>query len=243
MKHSLHTFFQKTGTDKKMLFKFALLLVVALLLGLFALFYGRDITAWLRHPEQVRDTLLGLDVWGVAGYVGLEILSIVTVIVPGDLVCTCGGYLYGLPLGFLLTWSSSMLGAAIAFYLSRLLGYDFISRLLSKKAVMQCTRVLNSAKGMLGVMVAFLVPVFPKDVLVYVAGLTPISATRLFFVYALARIPNTLVWTMVGSTLYERNYPALLATLAVLLTLLVGGYLTGRKMGLGKPTRETSDPE
>ena len=65
MKHSLHTFFQKTGTDKKMLFKFALLLVVALLLGLFALFYGRDITAWLRHPEQVRDTLLGLGVWGV----------------------------------------------------------------------------------------------------------------------------------------------------------------------------------
>ena len=130
-----------------MLFKFALLLVVALLLGLFALFYGRDITAWLRHPEQVRDTLLGLGVWGVAGYVGLEILSIVTVIVPGDLVCTCGGYLYGLPLGFLLTWSSSMLGAAIAFYLSRLLGYDFISRLLSKKAVMQCTRVLTRQRA------------------------------------------------------------------------------------------------
>ena len=100
MKHSLHTFFQKTGTDKKMLFKFALLLVVALLLGLFALFYGRDITAWLRHPEQVRDTLLGLGVWGVAGYVGLEILSIVTVIVPGDLVCTCGGYLTDCRLAF-----------------------------------------------------------------------------------------------------------------------------------------------
>ena len=83
-----------------------------------------------------------------------------------------------------------MLGAAIAFYLSRLLGYDFVSRLLSKKAVMQCTRVLNSAKGMLGVMVAFLVPIFPKDVLVYVAGLTPISATRLFCVKCSGRHPQ-----------------------------------------------------
>lgn len=234
MKHIQPSFTKKNHADQKIILKFILLLILAALMGLFALRYGRDITSWLSHPEQVRDYLRGFGVWGVLGYIALQILGILIVVIPGDLVSTCGGYLYGVPWGFLLAWSSAMLGSVIAFYISRLLGYDFVSRLLPKKAVAQCNRILNSATGMLGMMVAFLIPVFPKDVLIYVAGLTPISATRLFFVYALARIPNTLIWAMVGSNLYHKDLPGLFLTLTALFILIVGGYLLQRKTRLGR---------
>ena len=78
---------------------------------------------------------------------------------------------------------------------------------------MQCTRVLNSAKGMLGRDGGLPRAHLPKRACRRSAspGLTPISATPgSFSPHALARIPNTLTRTMVGSTLYEKTTPALL---------------------------------
>ena len=68
MKQTLHTLVQKIGADKKTTLKFVLLVVVASFLGLFGLLYGGEITDWLRHPDQVRDTLLELGCTVFQGY-------------------------------------------------------------------------------------------------------------------------------------------------------------------------------
>lgn len=229
------------SNDKKPLIKFLLLLAVALCLGLIALRFGPGITRWVQDPEAVRQALHGLGPTGVLAYLALQVGGVLIAVLPNDLVTTCGGYLYGPLWGFLLSWVGAMAGAVIAFYTSRLLGYDFVSRLLPKKAVNQSAAVLNSPAGMAAMLVAFLIPVFPKDVLIYMAGLTPVSAARLFLIFGLCRIPNTLIWANVGASLYKRDLPALLFTLAALVALLVGGYLLQRRMRLGQSVSQQEE--
>lgn len=50
---------------------------------------------------------------------------------------------------------------------------------------------------MIGMLIICLIPVIPKDLMMYVAGLTPIKASRLFFVYSISRIPGALIWVSV----------------------------------------------
>jgi len=220
--------------NKKPLFKFILLLILLCILALIALRYGAALTAWVRDPEAVRQALHGLGATGVLAYLALQVGGVLIAVLPNDLVTTCGGYLYGPLWGFVLSWLGAMTGALIAFYTARLLGFDFISRLLPKKAVRQSAAVLNSPAGMAAMLVAFLIPVFPKDVLVYMAGLTPVSAARLFLIFGLCRIPNTLIWANVGASIYQRDLPALLFTLVALVALLIGGYVLQRKTRLGR---------
>ncbi|MBQ6000451.1 MAG: TVP38/TMEM64 family protein [Clostridia bacterium] len=229
MKYSTKSQPTTSHFEKKSLIKFLIFLVLIACLAVLAMRYGWDITGWLRHPDQVREALLGLGGWGVFGFIALQVLGILLVVIPGDLVSICGGYLYGVPWGFFLAWSSAMLGSILAFSIARLLGYDFVSRLFPQKAVEQCNRVLNSRMGTLGMVVAFLVPVFPKDVLVFAAGLMPISASRLIFSYAIARIPNTLVWVMVGANLYKGDPLLLFAALSFAAILLGGALLFQRR--------------
>ncbi len=229
MKYSTKSQPTTSHFEKKSLIKFLIFLILIVCLGVLAMRYGWDITGWLRHPDQVREALLGLGGWGVFGFIALQVLGILLVVIPGDLVSICGGYLYGVPWGFFLAWSSAMLGSILAFSIARLLGYDFVSRLFPQKAVEQCNRVLNSRMGTLGMVVAFLIPVFPKDILVFAAGLMPISASRLIFSYAIARIPNTLVWVMVGANLYKGDPLLLFAALSVAALLLVGATLFQRR--------------
>src|SRR5665647_3609354 len=102
---------------------------------------------------------------------------------PGDLFNICSGYIFGIPLGFTLSVTGIMLGSIIAFYISRLLGYDFIKKFVSEEKINKISELLNSAKGLVGVFIICIIPVIPKDLMIYIAGLTPIKASRLFLVY------------------------------------------------------------
>jgi len=62
----------------------------------------------------------------------------------------------------------------------------------------------------------------------YVAGLTPVKASRIFLAYGLSRIPTTLIWVSVGANAYEKNMLGMGITIAVLILLLIVVYLLGR---------------
>jgi len=106
-----------------------------------------------------------------------------------------------------------MLGAVIVFYISRILGYDFISMVISKKKINKISKILNSKKGLFGMLVICLIPGIPKDLLMYVAGLTPVKASKLFVVYALSRVPGTLIWVSVGANAFEKDYMEIVITI------------------------------
>jgi uncharacterized membrane protein YdjX (TVP38/TMEM64 family) len=121
-----------------------------------------------------------------------------------------------------------MLGTVIAFYISRFFGYEIVSKFISDEKIQKISKLLNSTKGTIGMFVICCIPFIPKDLMMYVAGLTPVKASRLFFVYALSRVPSTLIWVSIGANAYEKDYFGLGVTIAIMLIMLLLVFLLGR---------------
>ena len=58
---------------------------------------------------------------------------------------------------------------------------------------------MSAQKGMLFFMFAFMLPIFPSDVMNYVAGLSSLSPRRFFIANLLGRFPGVMLMTAIGA--------------------------------------------
>ena len=215
--------------DRSSKIKFVILLVILSTIVLFAIKFAPWIIEKMKNPTLVREYLLSFDRFGFLVYILIQAVHVLVVVIPGDIFNVCGGFIYGIPLGFILSFVGIMLGTVVAFYISRILGCGFISRFVPEEKVEKISKLLNSTKGMLGMLIICFIPVIPKDLMMYVAGLTPIKPFRLFFVYAISRIPGTLIWVSVGAKAYEGNVLEIVITLIFLAILITIGIVLQNK--------------
>jgi len=73
--------------------------------------------------------------------------------------------------------------------------------------------------------VLFLLPGIPKDVLCYVAGLTPMHAVTFILISTVGRFPGVLLSCILGAGLAERNWKTLALSAGVTAGLLGLVYL------------------
>jgi len=214
--------------NRRSLIKFGFLIMI--LAGI--VFIGIKTGPWLyeniKNPEYIRKYLAGFGSYGFLVYILIQAIQVIIVIIPGDIVVFCAGFIYGIPLGFVLSYFGLMLGSVIVFYISRFFGYEIVSRLIAEEKIKKISKVLNSSKGTVGLFIICCIPFIPKDIMMYVAGLTPVKASRIFFAYGLSRIPTTLIWVSVGANAYEKNILGLVITATVLLLLIIVVFILGR---------------
>ena len=224
--------------DLKIKIKLAIMIMIILVIVVFAINFAPLIIEKVKQPEVLREYMRSFGGWGFLMYVLLQAAHVLLVVIPGDILNVCGGYIYDVPLGFLLSMIGIMLGTVCAFYISRLLGYEFISKIIPKDKIDKINNILNSTKGMIGMLIICLIPGIPKDLMMYVAGLTPVKASKLFFVYGLSRIPGTLIWVSVGAQVYDKNVMEIIITLIGLALLIVVGIILHnihkRRQSIGK---------
>ena len=136
--------------------------------------------------------------WSHLAYFGVQLASVVIAPIPSNITAAAGAYLFGLWPSFLLTWGAVTLGSAIVFGLARLLGQKFACRFVGKKLSEKYLDLIRRKRDVF-LLLAFLFPFFPDDLLCILAGLTDISFRRFFLLVVLARPWGLLVACMVGS--------------------------------------------
>jgi len=219
----------KVRMNKRIFLKLvSLILTLAIIV-----FVGFETAPWLfehaRDPQYIRDYLAGFGNFGFLIYILIQVIQVIIVIIPGDLVMICSGFVYGIPLGFILSYLGLMLGSVIVFYISRFFGYEIVSNFIAKEKIEKLSGILNSTRGTMGLFIVCCIPFIPKDLMMYVAGITPVKPIRLFLVYGLSRIPATLIWVSVGANAFEKDILGLGITIAVMLILLIIIFFLGRK--------------
>jgi len=215
----------KTEFDQKNIVKFIVLVCTGVLLMTVAWNYGPWIIENAKQPEKIRDYLLSFGNFGFLIYVLIQAVHVLVVVIPGDLFNICGGYIYGTPIGFVLSIVGIMLGSITAFYLSRFLGYDFIAKFVEKDKIDKISKTINSTQGMIGTFIICLIPFIPKDLMMYIAGLTPIKPSRLFIIYGISRIPGTIIWVSVGANMYSKDTFGIAITLVGLIVFASLTYI------------------
>ena len=179
----------------------AALVVLATVTAYLAFDLGRLLT--LDSLKSSRDGLLAL--YGqspgrfIGGYFALYV-AVAALSLPGAAVLTlAGGAIFGLGVGLVLVSFASSIGATLAFLAARYLLRDTVQKHFG-------TRLAPINEGMRRDGASYLlslrlVPVFPFFLVNLLVGLTPIAATRFYWVSQLGMLAGTAVYVNAGTQL------------------------------------------
>ncbi len=157
-----------------------------------------------------------LDQFGVLAPLLLGIILMLQVIVaaiPGHALMVGGGYVFGFAPAFCVSLVTTVLASQIGFMLARWAGRPLVEKLAPVELLDKWNGV-SDKKGLLFFMFAFMLPIFPADVMNYIAGLSSLSARRFFFANLIGRLPGVLLMTAVGAYGFQLSLNVWLAVAA-----------------------------
>jgi uncharacterized membrane protein YdjX (TVP38/TMEM64 family) len=112
------------------------------------------------------------------------------------------------------------IGFTLIFTLTRKLGRPFVERFVNKKALERFD-YLTKEKGVLVFFFIFLLPVFPDDIISFVAGLTAIKIRTLVLISLAGRLPGYIMLSLAGNGIAYENLSTIIATGAAILILFI----------------------
>ena len=151
----------------------------------------------------------------------LQLLSVVLAPMPSNVTALAGGVLFGTLPAFLMTYAAVALGSVLVFALARGLGREAVNRFVGRKVSEKYREVIQS-KTDIFLILAFLFPFFPDDVLCILAGLTNIPLGRFAVIVLAARPWGLLVASALGGASLSLPWwgMALIGVCGVILFLL-----------------------
>ena len=223
----------KKQMDKQKKRKLTLyILLTAAFLGItiyLAAKYGLKLTALARKPEELKALLNSYGWRGVLVFMGIQVLQVVVAAIPGEFVQIAGGYIYGTWLGTLYSLTGIVTGSAIVFFIARFIGYRLVKLVVTPEHLEKLNFLINSKKSEMAMFILFLIPGMPKDIITYVAGITPLKPLRFFSIIMLGRFPALLASSYIGSNTQKGNYGIVIAlSVAALILFAAGVFLKDR---------------
>ena len=187
-------------------------LVVALLAVI--VFYHQPISNLLHiigDQEAVSAYLQGYGVWGPAILFLLMVAQVFVAIIPGHALMVTAGYVYGTT-GLAVIILSTILGSQIAFFIARQYGRSLIYKLASKKIIERWDGMARN-QGILFYFFSFVLPIFPSDLMCYIAGLGKIAPRHFLLANILGRTVVAISITVIG--IYGMHPPVWFWVIAV----------------------------
>ncbi len=154
---------------------------------------------------------------------GLQVAQIFLIILPGEPIEILAGMCYGGWGGLLfITVSVCILTTAI-FFMVRKLGRRFVYDICDEEKVkkIENSKLFKNPKKIEWIMIIlFMIPGTPKDLLVYIAGLLPIKPLRFILISTFARLPSVVSSTFAGNTLMKGDWQSSLVIYAITFILV-----------------------
>ena len=119
---------------------------------------------------------------------------------PAFLITIANANLFGWWQGAILSWASAMAGAALCFWIARVVGREAVEKLAGKNGIRQMEEFFQR-HGTQSVLIARLLPFVSFDWVSYFAGLTSMRFWSFFLATGLGQLPATIVYSYVGGML------------------------------------------
>ncbi|MDD4079636.1 MAG: TVP38/TMEM64 family protein [Eubacteriales bacterium] len=202
----------------------ALMLLIGVIVYL-SIRYTPQAAELFARRDELKDAVEKEGLYAIAAFICVQVFQVVVAAVPGELVQLAGGYLFGTFWGAVFLVSGVIIGSLVAFFAARLLGFRLVKTFVSAPKLAKLLRLVSGTKSELVIFTFFLLPGLPKDVLTYIAGLTPVNPWRFLALAILGRLPALVVSCYIGASLEQENLWAVVIVSALSAVLILGGWL------------------
>ena len=164
--------------------------------GLFMLFSFRNVDIMIGYIQS-------FGIYSVIVSFLLMIFQSLAAPLPAFLITFANAAVFGWWQGAILSWTSAMAGAAICFWIARLLGGDFVRKLTNRFALNQIDSFFLEY-GKHTVIICRLLPFVSFDFVSYGAGLTSLKFRSFMLATGIGQLPTTIIYSYVGGMLTGR---------------------------------------
>ena len=196
-------------------------------------FIGIPLVRTAKNPENFRNWIGNMGIWGKLCYIGICFLQVLVAIIPGGPIEIAGGYAFGHVEATVLSTIGLGLGSVTVFLLVRRFGRSLLEVFFPKEKIDELGFLRTNTKRDMIILLLFLIPGTPKDLLCFYCGLTDMPFWFFFLISTFCRIPAAWISSIGGSAMMNRSYTlaVIIALLIVVLTLLgiIGYRLMVRK--------------
>ena len=150
--------------------------------------------------DMIKEYILSFGIWAPITSFLLMVLQSVIAPIPAFLITLSNAAIFGWVKGAILSWISSMTGAALCFYIGRILGRDAVEKLTSKYAMASVDGFFEKY-GKHTILVCRLLPFVSFDFISYAAGLTSMGFIEFIVATGIGQLPATVVYSYIGGML------------------------------------------
>ena len=207
----------------KILKLIALILIVVILIA--ATIYMIPIMKQIKTPEgqsQLKEKITNTGITGILILFGLELAQVVLAVLPGEPIELLAGICFGPIWGTIFLMISVFIVTCIIYFLVKKLGRDFIYEFFSEEKVnkLENSKLFRDEKKIeMVMMILFLIPGTPKDLLVYIGALLPMKSSRFIAISTLLRFPSIISSTIAGENIMLGQWSVVV--LAYVVTFLI----------------------
>lgn len=141
----------------------------------------------LRDAKQFEEYLERSGSWMSVLFVLLQFAQVVLLPIPSTVTVVAGAALFGPLVGSLYSLLGIMIGSLVAFLIGRYAGYRVVAWIVGQETLDKWLKKIKG-KDKLFLSAMFLLPVFPDDVLCFIAGLSSMSVWFFLTVILISRV-------------------------------------------------------
>ena len=149
------------------------------------------------------------------GFIAIQALQVIISPIPGEITGPVGGALFGTTWGLIYSTIGLTAGTLFCFWVGRKWGEPFVRPWLSERNWARVSFIIE-AEGAILCFILYLIPGFPKDIISYLFGISPMPFWVFAVVSTAARIPGTWISSYFGAHVGEHQYLYAIAFIAAI---------------------------
>lgn len=215
-----------------------LILIIGIIVYLFPVMKNlSSLEGQVAFKQKVEDS----GILGMLSLFGLQVAQIFLIIVPGEPIEILSGMCYGGLWGTVFIMVSASIISIAIYFLVRKFGRKFVYDFCDEKKVekIENSKLFQNPKKIEFIMlILFLIPGTPKDLLVYVAGLLPIKPLKFILISTFARFPSVITSTLAGEQLAIGDWKMSIVLYGIILIFVAILVFIINKLDKDKITKE-----
>ena len=210
---------------KKILKLSILLLTISLFIAI--IIYLIPLMKQISTPEgqlQFKQEIENLGIKGVIVLFLLQLAQIALVVLPGEPLEILAGMCYGTIGGTIFIFFSVFVTTSMIYALVKKYGKKYIYESFKKEKIdkIENSKAFKNPKTVEYILIVlFLIPGTPKDLLTYIGALLPISFKKFILIATFARFPSVISSTIAGDNIVQANWQ-LVVTIYAITFILTG---------------------
>ena len=178
---------------------FAVLLFILFCLILWWILQITGFFVVVNNKESLQNYLERAGIWMPIFYILLQYLQVIVLPIPGIVSTAAGVALFGPFFTSIYSFVGIVLGSLTAFFIGRKLGGKAVEWLLGEETLAKWQKKFRGKDNVL-LTCAFILPLFPDDVLCFIAGLSSMSTPYFIIMIVVSRLLG------IAATCYSVNF-------------------------------------